>query len=319
MKLLVSGSLAFDRIMDFYGRFADHIVPEQIHTLNLGFVAEEIKVTPGGTAGNICYTLGLLKEKPILLGEVGGDGKDYLKSFTKQGVVTSGVKIITDQNTPSAYIMTDQDDNQVTCFVLGAMRHRWVVAEAEPAVRAARGGRALAIVAPSNLSLLAILVKLYRKYHVPFIFDPGQQTTAISLKLFREAMGWCNIFISNEYEFGLSAKRLGLSAETLRERLPISITTFGPKGSEVYTHGKRVAHVSAVKVRKVTDPTGAGDAYRAGLLKGLSLGYTVEIAAELGSLAASYCVAEKGTQHHRFTLNEFKERGRRHFGKKFMA
>ncbi len=319
MKLLVSGSLAFDRIMDFRGRFADHIVPEQIHTLNVSFVSDEVKITPGGTAGNICYTLGLLQERPVLLGEIGKDGEDYLKNFAKQGVMTNAVKIVADQETASAYIMTDQDDNQVTCFVLGAMRHRWTFAQVSPLLRTIGSGRVMAIIAPGNLSLTAVLVKAYRAKQVPFIFDPGQQMTAMPLALFREAMGWCNIFISNEYEFELAAKRLGLSSTTLRDRLSISITTFGPKGSEIYTHGKRLARVAAVKLRKVVDPTGAGDAYRAGLLKGLALGYTVEIAAELGSLAASYCVAEAGTQRHSFTLDEFKERGRKHFGKKFMT
>lgn len=318
MKLLVSGSLAFDRIMDFHGRFADHIVPEQIHTLNVSFVAPEVKVTPGGTAGNICYTLSLLKEKSILLGEVGSDGDVYLKNLSKSGVEIGEVKNLGAEQTPSAYIMTDQNDNQVSCFVLGAMRHRWTAAQLEPAIRKTAGNKALAIIAPGNLTLLAVLIKLYRKYRIPFIFDPGQQMTAIPLKLFREAMAWCNLFISNEYEFSLAAKRLALSSETLRDRLPISITTFGPKGSEVYTHGKREAKVSAIRVRKVVDPTGAGDAYRAGLLKALALSYNLEIAARYGTVAASYCVAVAGTQAHSFTYQEFLERGRRHFGHRFI-
>ena len=319
MRLLVSGSLAFDRIMDFPGRFADHIVLEQIHKLNVSFVAPSVKVTPGGTAGNICYTLGLLKEKPILFGEVGDDGENYLCDLTRLGVVTGAVVKLPQEHTPSAYIMTDQDDNQVSCFVLGAMRHRWTLSGVSSHLQGLGNGQAMAILAPGNLSLLATLITTYRKHKIPFIFDPGQQLTAIPLRLFREAMSWCNIFISNEYEFSLSAKRLGLAATTLRDRLAISITTFGPKGSEIYTHGRRLARIPAVVARKAVDPTGAGDAYRAGLLKGLALGYTVEVAAELGSLAASYCVAEAGTQTHRFTLEEFKKCGRRHFGQKFMS
>ncbi len=310
MRIYVSGSLAFDRIMTFPGRFADHILPDKIHILNVCFLVNGLEERFGGTAGNIVYTLALLGERPTLLASAGKDFDSYAQWLENLGLDLSGVKRVEDDFTAGAYITTDMSDNQITGFNPAAMNHRCGYAFSDLKPEAS-----LAIVSPGNLEDMLGLPDFYRKQGVPYIFDPGQNTTAFSGEQLSGAIAGSRMLVTNDYELELIMESTGMDKAKLLEITGCLVTTLGEKGSRVVEPGK-VTEIPVAPAAQVLDPTGAGDAYRAGMLKGMALGLSVPEACKLGAVTASFSVEQKGTQEHAFSMADqaFRSRYEQTFG-----
>lgn len=307
MSIYISGSLAYDRIMNFPGKFADHILPEKIHILNVCFLIDRLEEKRGGTAGNIAYSLALLGEKPLILGCVGKDFDRYADVLTGLGLPMDGIRRLEDQFTAGAYITTDQTDNQITGFNPAAMSHPcgYTFPHERPA-------EDIAIISPGNLEDMQNLPKRFRETGTRYIFDPGQQITALSGDAMLDAITGSYMLVTNDYELEMIMKATGRTKAELLERTKYIITTLGENGSRI-DNGEPVL-VGAAKAARVADPTGAGDAFRAGLLKGLVSGQDVVAAARLGATCASFCVEHYGTQEHTFTMDEFNARHKAAFG-----
>jgi adenosine kinase len=308
MQIFVSGSLAYDRIMDFPGRFVDHILPEKIHILNVCFMVNGLTERFGGTAGNIAYNLALLQEKPVILATAGKDFEPYREWLTSLKLPLDGIKEIPAEFTAGAYITTDLSDNQITGFNPGAMKHRseYRFDRVDPV-------GALAIVAPGSLEDMLAYTRAYKARGVPYIFDPGQSIPAWGGDELQEMADQALALIVNDYELEMFQQKTGLNEKEILGLTPTLITTQGDKGSYLLTAGGR-EDLPVVRPRQVLDPTGAGDAYRAGLLKGLALGISWSEAVRMGAVLASFCVEEQGTQEHRVEVYQFWERYQQAFG-----
>jgi adenosine kinase len=302
MTIIVSGSLAYDRIMDFPGHFSDHILPEKIHVLNVCFQVNGMKERFGGTAGNIAYALTLMGEKPWISATIGRDYHRYFDWMAQNGISTEKIKIIEDEFTASAYITTDKSDNQITGFHPGAMKH----SSSLDFDRLDSKGT-LMIVSPGNLEDMINYPRLCKQKGIDYIFDPGQSLPMLDAKDLVQAIEGCRILISNDYELDLMMSKTGLNREALLRRARAIIVTLGESGSQVITPAGEI-RIPAVKPNRVEDPTGAGDAYRGGLISGLVRGREIEESARMGSVCASFAVECYGTQEYRFTLEEFNER-----------
>ena len=312
MNIFVYGSIVYDRIMDFPGLFKDHILPDQIHNLSVSFVVNQFKETFGGAGANIAYNLALLEEKPILCGAVGKDFGKYGEHFS--GLNLSGVKVYANEFTASAYIMTDKNDNQITGFFPGTMRR----SSYAPVFKKSD----LLIIAPGNQDEMRQWAERASQLQLAFIFDPGQQIIQFSRQQLRRALSLATVYIVNDYELSLTKKITGYSNEQIRSQAGILITTFGGHGSQIeISHNKEDAkfNIPAAGVKAVKDPTGAGDAYRAGLIKGLKeqwpdfrqgnyLRLDWRRIGRLASLSSAYAVECYGTQNHRYSLTQFKKR-----------
>jgi len=308
MRIYVSGSLALDRIMSFPGKFSDHILPDKVHILNVCFLVNGLEEKFGGTAGNIAYTLALLQEKPLILSAAGKDFGVYADRIGALGLSLDGIRCMEDEFTASAYITTDQSDNQITAFSPGAMNH-----QSGHAFDGVDPKDALAIVSPGNLKDMMEYPRIYRERGIPYIFDPGQNIPAFSGDQLLDMLKGSALLICNDYELELVMKATGLDRDGLITRTKAVITTLGEKGALV-VGPVRKTEIPAVKVDKVLDPTGAGDAFRSGVLKGLALGRDLVQAALMGAVAAGFCVERHGTQEHFFTLEEFWTRYEENFG-----
>jgi adenosine kinase len=308
MRILVSGSLAYDRIMDFPGRFADHILPEKIHILNVCFMVNGLTERFGGTAGNIAYNLALLGEKPVILATAGKDFTPYRDWLLSLDLSLEGIKEIPQEFTAGAYITTDLADNQITGFNPGAMKF-----PSEYAFDGLNPAGAYAIIAPGNLEDMLAYSRFYKSRGAPYIFDPGQSIPAWGGPELKEMAQGALALISNDYELEMFRQKTGLRDPDLLNLAGAVITTLGEAGSVVLTPGGR-EEIPAVPPRQVQDPTGAGDAYRAGLLKGLAQGLAWRDAARLGAALASFCVEQQGTQEHRVELPRLWERYSLSFG-----
>ncbi len=308
MQIFISGSLAYDRIMDFPGKFADHILPDKIHILNVCFMVNGLIEKFGGTAGNIAYNLALLGERPLILATAGKDFRRYREWLLQHDLPLDGIRIIPEEFTAGAYITTDQADNQITGFNPGAMKYRSLYSfdGVDPS-------QALAIVAPGNLEDMLIYSQTYVEKHIPYIFDPGQSIPMWSGDRLAEMITGASITISNDYELEMILKKTGWRQADILERCQVLITTMGDKGSLIRRRDEE-RHIPAVPVRQVVDPTGAGDGYRAGFIKGLVMGKGLVEAAQIGACCASYAVEFYGTQEHTFTQEEFWARYEANFG-----
>lgn len=292
MRFLISGSLAYDRIMNFDGRFSDHILPDKIHVLNVCFNVNGLQEKLGGTAGNIAYGLAQLGERPTVLACLGKDGDRYLKWLGLHGIESDCVRMIQEEFTAGAFITTDQADNQITGFNPGAMNF-----SCEFKQDGLKPTDSLAIVAPGNLEDMMGLPDRFRKLKVPFIFDPGQSLNIWQGKDLAEAMTGARVLISNDYELEMIMRMTGRDKAGLLDLVDAVITTRGEKGS-VLCMGDGDINIPAVPATKVIDPTGAGDAFRAGLMKGMAQGIELFEACLWGASLASLAVASYGTQEY---------------------
>jgi len=317
MRIFVYGSIAYDRIMNFPGRFKDHILPEKIHQLNVSFLVQEFKESFGGAGGNIAYNLSLLEEEPLLYGSAGRDFISYAEHF--ENLDLRGVKVYQNDLTASAYIITDKDDNQITGFFPGAMRYH----ARKPDFKSGD----LLIIAPGNSLEMLDLAELASAKNIPFIFDPGQQIIQFTKSQLQQALKKASFYIVNDYERSLTEKITGYRRELLLKNAGVFITTLGAKGSqiEIQTSSQiKKFKILPAKVAKIVDPTGAGDGYRAGLIKGLSIfgkhsaikdyqNLPWQKIGQMASLAAVYAVEHYGTQNHHYTYQQFKKRYKLNF------
>jgi adenosine kinase len=299
MKLFVSGSLAYDRIMDFPEKFSDHILPEKIHILNVCFMVNGINEQFGGTAGNIAYNLKLLGEHPLILSCAGKDFDSYASWLQDLGLSMDGIRLVEGEFTAGAYITTDKADNQITGFHPGAMRYTcdYKVDGCDPT-------DTLAIVSPGNLDDMIAYSRCYKERRIPYILDPGQSIPALSAKSLVEMLAGSKLFISNDYELEMVMRSTGKNKTDLLDLTDAIITTLGDRGSLVLQREGEV-QVAAAPTLRVLDPTGAGDAFRAGLIKGLVIGKDLVDACHMGAACASFSVECQGTQCHRFSMEEF--------------
>jgi adenosine kinase len=307
MDIYISGSLAYDRIMDFPGKFSDHILPDKIHILNVCFTVNGMVEKFGGTAGNVAYSLGLLRERPLILATIGRDYQPYFDWLSKNNISREGIRIINEEFTAGAYITTDRSDNQITGFNPGAMKHpsRHGFQNASP--------DSIGLIAAGNLSDMRDYAGAYRNAGIRYICDPGQSLTAWDREDLIEWIRGSMMVISNDYELEMIMKMTGRDKGGLLRLTEIIVTTLGERGSLISTAGSELS-IPAAKAGEVVDPTGAGDAYRAGLLKGLAGGKDIETAAKMGAVAAVYAVEKYGTQEHHYTFDEFLGRYRENFG-----
>jgi adenosine kinase len=308
MHTFISGSLAYDRIMDFPGRFADHILPHKIHVLNVCFNINGLVEKFGGTAGNIAYTLGLLGETPFIVATAGDDFDRYSQWLSSNNLSDRWIKRVPGVLTAGAYITTDLDDNQITAFNPGAMAH-----EADlPPLRDANGPTQV-LIGPGNKTDMLGLAAKAREANVPFFFDPGQSLNIWQGEELREAVRGALCFISNEYELSQFLQITGWNTQDLYRNVQMVITTQGPEGVVLDRQGEKLL-IPAVPVREVLDPTGAGDAFRAGVLKGRCLELDWDMCCQLGTIAAAYVVEQYGTQEHVLNWEGFCRRYDDNFG-----
>lgn len=308
MNIFISGSMAYDRIMDFPGRFSDHILPDKIHILNVCFTLNGMVEKFGGTAGNIAYSLSLLREKPMILATIGRDYITYFERLRENGISVDGIRVIENEFTASAYITTDRADNQITGFNPGAMKH-----PSEYDFNSIDPDKTLVIIAPGNLQDMKGYARICREKGIRHICDPGQSLTLWDAASLKEWIDGSTILISNDYELEMIMNITGLGKKSLLGMTKTLITTLGDKGSVISTSGPDI-RIPAAKAAAVVDPTGAGDAYRAGLVKGLAEGKNIEVSAKMGAVAAAYAIEKYGTQEHRYTYEEFVGRYKNNFG-----
>jgi adenosine kinase len=308
MKILVSGSLAYDRIMDFPEKFSDHILPDKIHILNVCFMVNGLKEQFGGTAGNIAYNLALLGERPLILATAGKDFDTYETWIRDHGLPLDGIRRITDEFTAGAYITTDKADNQITGFNPGAMKH-----SCQYSIDGASPDDTLAIVAPGNLDDMVTYSRCFKERSIPYIFDPGQSIPALAPERIVEMLTGSMLFISNDYELEMVSRSSSMQKADLLKLTSAVITTLAERGAVVSTQEGDV-EIPAVRPERVSDPTGAGDAFRAGLIKGLVMGKSLAEAAKMGAVSASFGVECQGTQCHRFSEEDFWARHKANFG-----
>ena len=306
-RILVSGSLAYDKIMEYPGRFSDHIMPDKIHAINLSFVSENLVEHFGGTAGNIAYGLALLGEKPSVLAAAGRDFQPYRDWLEKIGVDLNFARVISDKPTTLSNIMTDSADNQIAALCLGAMAHSCEIKDDEIPTDA------FAIISPGNIDDMLRFPMLYREKKIPFIFDPGQQIPQLSADALRNGITGAKVFISNDYELALVLEKTGWTEEDMLERVEILVTTLGEKGSRIRA-GKDVFDIPASSPRKIVDPTGAGDAYRAGFIKGLLANWPLEVAGRFAGVMGACAIEVYGTQEYRISFSEARDRYKESFG-----
>jgi adenosine kinase len=308
MNIYISGSMAYDRIMDFPGRFSDHILPDKIHILNVCFNVNGMYEKFGGTAGNIAYSLSLLDEKPSIIATIGKDYHNYFDWLEKNGIPIQGIRIINEELTAGAYITTDMADNQITGFNPGAMKY-----PSGFKFEGSDAGNSIMLIAPGNLEDMTVYARICRDKGIRYICDPGQSLTKWDGKGLTEWIEGSSILISNDYELEMIIRMTGVEKQGLLGLTKAIITTLGEKGSVIST-SEFTKDIPAAEVVSVADPTGAGDAYRAGLLKGIVTDRDIETAARMGAVSAVYAVEKHGTQEHSFTYPEFVERYRLNFG-----
>lgn len=310
MRTLICGSLAYDTIMVFHDRFKHHILPEQIHILNVAFLVPDMRREYGGCAGNIAYNLRLLGGEPVIMATVGDDSGLYMQRLAHQGLETTHVRHVPGTFTAQAFITTDLDDNQITAFHPGAMNHSHANRIAEAA------GIRLGIVSPDGRDGMMQHARQFHEAGIPFVFDPGQGLPMFNgdeLTDFLRLADWCTV---NDYEARMLCERTGRRIEDLATEVQALVVTLGANGSEIHAGGQCIA-IPSVEPESLTDPTGCGDAYRAGLLFGIGRGWDWEKTGRLASLMGSIKIAHRGGQNHRPTREEIADRFERTFGESF--
>ena len=307
MSALICGSFAYDTIMVFHDRFKNHILPDKVHILNVAFHVPDMRREFGGCAANIAYNLKLLGGDPLPMGTVGGDFAPYAEWLDKHGISRKHVTHVEGTYTAQAFITTDLDDNQIIAFHPGAMdhAHRNRVEDAQ--------GVTIGMVSPDGRTGMLEHATEFAEAGIPFIFDPGQGLPLFGGEELVDFIAKASYVCVNDYESQLICDRTGLSPHEIAERVEALIITRGAKGSEIYLRDKRI-DIPAAKARELTDPTGCGDAYRAGLLYGLTNGLDWEVTGRIAALMGAIKIERHGTQNHSFSRDEFADRYRESFG-----
>lgn len=306
-KILVTGSIAYDTIMVFPDRFRNHLLADQLHILNVCFLTPQMRREYGGTAGNIAYNLKLLGEEPLVMATVGEDIQPYLARFTALGIGTGLLKQIPGEFTAQAFITTDLDDNQITAFHPGAMNHAHDN-HVTPAL-----GAGLATIAPDGKDGMLQHARECAAAGIPFVFDPGQGLPMFSAAELEEFVRLADYVAVNDYEGKMLEEKTGRKLEALAREVDALVCTLGAKGSLIFAGGKR-HEVPPVPAEAVVDPTGCGDAYRAGLLYGIAREWDWASIGKLGAVMGALKIAQRGAQNHNASRDELEARFRKAFG-----
>ena len=311
MPVLICGSMAFDNIMVFNGRFKEHILPDQVHILNVAFLVPELRREYGGCAGNIAYNLKMIaarpEEEPMIMAAVGEDSEAYFERLASLGLEARHVAIIPETFTAQAFITTDLDDNQITAFHPGAMNSSQVnhVADASDVK--------LGIVAPDGRNAMLQHAQEFAEAGIPFVFDPGQGMPIFSGEELMDFISMADYVAVNDYEARMLQDKTGQTPEQIAKLVQALVVTRGAEGSYIYTDGHRL-DIPSVKAEKVVDPTGCGDAYRAGLLFGIVNQLDWEDVGRLAGIMGALKIAQSGAQNHRLTRDEIGALYAKHFG-----
>ena len=309
MSIIVTGSVAFDYLMSFPGRFSEHILPDQIHQVSLSFLVDSMRKQRGGCAPNIAYSLALLGERPTVMATVGQDFGEYRAWLEEAGVDTSAILEVPDEFTSSFFVNTDQDNNQIASFYIGAMAQ----ADRLSFYDLDHQTIALAVISPNAPLAMVKYARECQELGIPYIYDPSQQIVRLSGQELVEGCRGAQMLIVNEYEYGLIRSKSGLSDEALLGLPRLTIITRGEEGSTIHADGEAL-FVPVVLPERLAEPTGVGDAFRAGIIKGMLRGYSWTTTGRIAALAATYVLEQHGTQNHHYSLDEFVARFRQVFG-----
>lgn len=307
---LICGSLAFDKIMQYHGRFADTLLADQMHRVNVSFLVPTLRTEFGGCSANIAYNLNMLGGDPLIMATIGQDGGEYLDRFEQMGISTRAIRKIGHAYTAQCFVTADLDNNQINAFHPGAMQfaHENNVADC--------GQLAVAIIAPDGRDGMLKHAADCATLNLPFMFDPGQQLPMFSGAELLDFIDKASYVAANDYEFEMLMDRTGLTLADIAAKLDALIVTRGEKGSEIYANGE-CFEIPTVTATAVVDPTGCGDAYRAGLLFGITSGFDWPTTGRLASLMGSIKIASQGGQNHAFTAAEIADRFEKEFGYRF--
>lgn len=307
--MVISGSVAYDYLMHFPGRFRDHILPDQLDNLTLSFLADSMKRVRGGVAANIAYTMKMLGSDPIIFATVGEDFGDYRRWLESVGLNTDQIIEIPDELTATFFVSTDDDQNQIANFYTGAMAHSRNFSLADRGLANA----SLVLISPNDPTAMLNYAAECRERGIPFAFDPSQQTARFNGDDFKFGLAGASYLLCNEYELAMIQNKTGWTLEEILAQVQTLVLTLGKKGSRIYRGGE-VVEVPAARLETIADPTGAGDAYRGGLFAALQLGLPLETAGRVGALASAYALEYVGTTAHRYTPVEFVARYGDQFG-----
>lgn len=307
MDILLTGSVAYDYLMTFPGSFSEQILPERLSSISLSFLVDSMAKVRGGIAPNIAYTLALLGEKPRIMATVGEDFSEYRAWLEGKGVDTAEMAVIPGEFTASFFATTDHGSSQIASFYPGAMAH-----SATQSLRDLRKRPDLVVVSPSDPAAMKKFPAECRDLGIPYLYDPSQQTLRLSGEELSRDMERAKFLFCNDYEYGLISKKTGWDLQQMLRHVAVVVITRGREGAHLYSDGQEI-FIPTVPEREIVDPTGVGDAFRAGFLAGHSRGWDWRLCGEVGSLAAVYCLECSGPQTHQFTREEFVKRFRQHF------
>jgi adenosine kinase len=308
MSIVITGSIAYDYLMTFPGYFKDQIVPEHLDTISLSFLVDQMVRQRGGVAPNIAYTMALLGDHPVVFGTAGEDIDEYCAWLAQHGVVTDYIKKVPGVFTASFFANTDLSNNQISSFYTGAMAFARDYSLAD--YKSSRPD--LVVISPNDPAAMDRYVAECKAAGLPYLYDPSQQVARVKGdELRRGVEGAYSLFV-NEYEWELLQKHTGLSADEMKSIVKLLVITLGSKGAYILNNGVETL-VPVAPVKAVVDPTGVGDAFRGGFLRGWQLGLDSATCGKMGSLAAAYCLEQRGTQAHTYTIAEFVERYRNTF------
>ena len=308
MDIILAGSVAYDYLMTFPGRFTEHILPDKLESISLSFLVDSMVRQRGGVAPNIAYTMSLLGSKPRIFATVGEDFTDYEAWLQAQGLDTSLLRSVPDVQTASFFVNTDRDNNQIASFYPGAMGFAGELSiydfgDQHPD---------LIVISPTDPGAMNKYVDECQQLFIPYLYDPSQQIVRLDKDELRRGIEGCRYLFANEYEAALIEDKTGMTAEDIREIAEMVVVTLGADGTLIY-RGDKTYKIPAVNPDKILDPTGVGDAFRGGFLVGLSRGWSPELSGFVGALSATYCLEKKGPQAHYYSATDFVERFRVHF------
>jgi adenosine kinase len=307
MKTVVTGSIAYDYLMFFPGKFSDHLIPDQLHNVSLSFLVDSMRRQQGGVAANIAFTNALLGGRPTIMATVGQDFTEYRLWLESFGVDTSAITVFEDDYCASFFVNTDQEQNQIASFYTGAMAHAATLSFAANAADAD-----ITIISPNDPAAMDAYVQECKLLGIPYIYDPSQQTIRLTAEQLYAGLDGCLLLTVNEYELSMIQEKTGLAKAEILKKSGGLLLTKGKRGSEISVNGN-VYEIPAVPPTQIVEPTGAGDAFRGGLLRGLQLGLPWEIIGRIGALCATYVLENLGPQTHRYTKEAFVQRFRENF------
>ena len=307
MKIVVTGSIAYDYLMSFPGKFTDSLIADQLQNVSLSFLVDSLKRERGGTAPNIAYTLALLGGHPTVMGTAGQDFVEYRAWLEAQGVDTSAIVAIEDDYCASFFVTTDEKHNQIASFYTGAMAYAGQLTFAEYAPDAK-----LAIISPNDPGAMKAYAAECKELGINYLYDPSQQTVRLSGEELQIGLDGCRLLTVNEYEYSLIKEKTGLTDNDILNQTGGLLVTKAAQGATLMVEGQTY-EIAAIPPTQIVEPTGAGDAFRAGLMRGIQLGVPWQTAGEMGALAATYVLEQLGTQSHSFTPETFVKRFRQHF------